>query len=408
MRPFIAMITVPLLVAATVVSGNTTPVPAPQEGSVSKGNNQFAADLYAQLRNEGGNLFFSPASISTAFAMAYAGSRGQTAQQIARVLHFEEPPDKLNADFARLLAGWNSGAKEQGYQLAVANAFWGQQGYPFSPAFNHLLQTSYGAGMHEVNFRDSEAARAAINRWVEQQTQDKIKDLIPPRGVGPATVLVLTNAVYFKAAWDHQFREAATRPEPFRLQGGKTADVPMMHQLAEFRYLKGDAFAALEMTYAQEMFSMIVFLPDPTDGLEAFEKSFTADHLEAWARQLGGASRTDVLVSLPKFKMTEEISLPTVLSRMGMPLAFSGQADFSAMNDGKEPLFITAAYHKAYVDVNEKGTEAAAATGIAVGRAALPRQIPTFKADHPFVFVIRDNHSGSVLFMGRVVNPNGK
>ena len=290
----------------------------------------------------------------------------------------------------------------------MANAFWGQQGYQFSPAFNHLLQTNYGAAMHEVNFHDSQAARAVINRWVEHQTQEKIKDLIPPDGVGPATVLVLTNAVYFKAAWDRQFGEAATRPEPFHLPDGKTADVPMMHQMAEFRYFKDDAFAALEMTYAHEMFSMIAFLPDQPDGLEAFEKSLTADHLDAWARQIERASRTDVLVSLPKFKMTEEMSLSAVLSRMGMPLAFSAQADFSAMNDGKEPLFITAAYHKAYVDVNEKGTEAAAATGLVIGRAALPRQVPTFKADHPFLFIIRDNRSGSILFMGRVANPNGQ
>lgn len=393
----------PILVMIGGARGNTAPQPAVKVRFLSAGIDQFAADLYAQLAAEKGNIFFSPASISTAFGMAYAGARGQTAQQIARVLHFEQAPDRLNAEFATLLAGWKRGGDK--YQLAVANAFWGQQGYSFSPVFSRDLQSVYGAAMHEVDFHNPPAAREAINGWVQQQTRDKVKDLIPPDGVDSSTVLALTNAVYFKAAWDAQFLETATRPEPFHLSDGSSPNVPMMHQMGGFRCFKGEDFAALEMTYADRAFSMIAFLPDRPDGLEEFERSLTAKNLELWARKIDKAGRIDVQVSFPKFKMTEQISLPSVLSHMGMPLAFSRGADFSGINDGREPLVITAAFHKAYVDVNEKGTEAAAASGIAVGRAALLRQPPAFKADHPFVFLIRDNRSESVLFMGRVTDP---
>ena len=395
------------LLSTTIALANTPKPPTVPENSVVIDSNRFALDFYQHVRQNTGNLFFSPTSISTAFAMAYAGAKGETAQQMAKVLHFDQPAEQVNQNFAKLLAGWNSGGKEHGFELDLANAMWGQKGYPFQPSFNQALQTNFGSEIRVVDFAKSQEARKTINDWVAQKTQNKIQDLMPPESIDASTRLVLADAIYFKAHWDKEFHESATQPGEFRVTGDKTTQAPMMRQMSEFRYLTGDNFAALEMTYSDDAFSMIAFLPDNPDGLPEFEKSLTADKLLGWVDQIGKKSAQDVRVTFPKFKITEELKLNDTLSAMGMPLAFSGQADFSGMNGGHEPLCITAAIHKAYVNVDEKGTEAAAATGIAVGRAALPAQVDEFKADHPFFFVIRDNRSGGLLFMGRIVNPNG-
>jgi len=392
-----------MLIVAT--SAGATPPPATaQENPVSQGINQFGLDLYQKLAAAKGNVFFSPASISTAMAMAYAGAKGQTAGQIAAVMHFDQSPDKLNADFAQMLRAWNAGKKD--YQLAVANAMWGQQGYPFLPSFNDLLQHDYGASIREVDFARSEEARQTINKWVEQQTKGKITELIPSGGVNAMTRLVLTNAIYFKAAWDHPFQPRMTHPMPFHQSSGQTTPVPMMSQSAGFRYWKGPDFAALDMPYAHDQLSMLVFLPEAADGLPQLEKSLTPQKLQGWTDQLLRQRASEVRVSFPKFKMTQEVALAGMLSQMGMPLAFSGQADYSGMNAGTERISIGEVFHKAYVDVNEEGTEAAAATGIVMQATAMPFAPAVFVADHPFLFVIRDNHSGSILFMGRVENPN--
>lgn len=405
---YVCAVSVLLSVALAGSARATTPtVPTMPENPVVIDSNQFAVDFYQHVRQHDGNLFFSPTSISTVLAMAYAGAKGQTAEQMAKVLHFKEPAGQVNQEFAKLIAGWNAGSKEHNFQLDVANAMWGQKGYPFQPAFNQTLQANFGAAIRLVDFGQSQQARKTINDWVAQQTQQKIQDLMPPDSIAGDTRLVLTNAIYFKAHWDKEFHEGVTQPGEFHVTGDKTTQVPMMRQMEEFRYLKGDGFAALEMTYADNSFSMITLLPDKTDGLADFEKSLTAEKLLGWIDQMGTKSAQDVQVLFPKFKITEELKLNDTLSEMGMPLAFSGQADFSGMNGGREPLCITAAIHKAYVNVDEKGTEAAAATGIAVGRAALIAHMAQFKADHPFLFVIRDNRSGGLLFMGRIVNPNG-
>ena len=395
-----------LLAGLAAAAASDANAPAPQGPHVADSINQFAIHFYTQVRGQEGNLFFSPASISTALAMVYSGAGGQTAQQIAQVLHFDGPPPKVNAEFAALLARWNSAAGAHHYQLSVANALWGRQGYPFAAPFQQSLQANYGAAMHVVDFRQSEAARQTINRWVESQTQDKIKDLLPAGSVGPATRLVLANAIYFKAPWDLQFSPSATRLQPFHLADSKSESVPMMHQVASFPYLKATGFSALQMTYADASFSMIVLLPDRADGLAALEESLTSEKLDQWTQELA-KSRRMVRVSFPKFTVTQAIDLTSDLKVMGMPLAFSRSADFSPMNDGKEPLWIDRAIHKAFVDVNEQGTEAAAATAITMrAAAALPQNVAEFTADHPFLFVIRDSQSGSILFMGRVVNPS--
>jgi serpin B len=376
-----------------------------QESTMASGTNTFGVDLYRKLAERPGNLFFSPASISTAFGMAYAGAKGQTAQETAKVFRFDPSPRQVGAQTARLLKQWNAPGEDRGYQLAVANALWGQQGYPFLPAFTTQLQTDWGADLHTVNFKQTEAARETINQWVEKQTQDKIKDLIPSGGIDASVRMVLTNAVYFKAAWDEQFQPRATQPAAFNLADGKTVQVPMMHQMAIFAYLKGDGFAALGMNYARGKLSMIVFLPDKADGLGEFEKSLSDQKLAGWIDGLRKGRSTEVRVSFPKFKMTEELQLSRELSKMGMSHAFGPGADFSAMNGGGEPLSLGEAFHKAYVDLNEEGTEAAAATAIGIRATAMPALGATFTADHPFFFVIRDNESGTILFIGRVVNP---
>jgi serpin B len=369
--------------------------------AVVKGNNEFAFDLYARLRARDGNLFFSPNSISTALAMTSAGARGDTADEMAKALHFTLPPDRLHPAFAALLKALNAEGQKRGYQLSVANALWGQKGEGFKPDFLKLAKDDYGAGLKEVDFaHDTEAARKEINAWVERQTQDRIKDLLQPGVLDPLTRLVLTNAVYFKGDWSSPFKKDLTREEPFLTGGGKV-QAPLMHQSARFKYLDAGALQVLEMPYVGKDLSMVVLLPKKADGLAELEKSLTADKLAGW---LGQAREEEVEVGLPKFQATSEFSLKDQLAALGMKKAFvPGAADFSGMN-GRDDLYITAVVHKAFVDVNEQGTEAAAATGVVVGLRATPVR-PVFRADHPFVFLIRDTRNDSVLFLGRLVNP---
>jgi serpin B len=366
-----------------------------------KGNNAFAFDLYDQLRAKDGNVFFSPYSISTALAMTYAGARGDTAAEMAKALYFTLGPDELHRAEAALLAGLNGGGKPRGYQLSIANALWGQQGYGFKEGFLKLTQASYGAGLREVDFASNpEAARQTINAWVEKETKDKIKDLFPKGVLNNLTRLVLTNAIYFKGDWASQFKKDQTRDEEFQT-GADKVKAPMMHQMARFKYLDADGVQALELPYAGKELSMVVLLPKKTDGLAELEKMLSADKVAGW---LGKLREQEVIVALPKFKTTCEYSLNGPLAALGMKKAFGPTADFSGMNGRKDDLYIQAVVHKAFVDVNEEGTEAAGATGIAVGVKALPVR-REFRADHPFVFLIRDTRNDSILFLGRVVNP---
>ena len=370
--------------------------------AVVQGNNVFALDLYGRLRQQDGNLFFSPYSISDALAMTYAGARGQTAEQMATTLHFGLPPQRLHPAFGELIRHLNAGGKDRKYQLSVANALWGQKGYTFLPDFLRLTQDVYQGGLKEVDFVKTEAARKAINAWVEEQTKDKIKDLIPEGALASDTRLVLTNAIYFKSAWAEAFPEGATKKEDFHLGGGNKVQVPLMHTNEALRYRDGGTFQALELPYQSRQLSMIVLLPKKADGLAELEKDLTSARLDEWLKAM---KVHQVNVTLPKFKFSAEFSLKDVLAAMGMPLAFSKRADFSGMTT-REQLYIDKVLHKAFVDVNEKGTEAAAATGVVMSlRLAPPQPQLVFKADHPFIFLIRDNHSGSILFLGRLANP---
>jgi serpin B len=394
--------------AAAATSVAQAPMALPADAAkVAQDANAFAHELYAKLAQRDGNLFFSPYSISTALAMTYAGARGETAQQMATTLHFTLNPDRLHPAFAALMRVENATGKQRGYQLAVANALWGQSGYVFQPGFLELTRKNYGAGLREVDFAgEPEAARRAINAWVEKETQEKIKDLLKQGMVHKDLRLVLTNAIYFKSAWLHSFGERATRKEDFFVRADSKVAADMMQRTGDYSFYEDKELQLLDMPYERRDLSFIALLPRAKNGLAALEKNLTAATVDGWVK----ACKTyRVDVKFPKFKMTREFDLKKTLEDMGMPLAFSLGADFSGIST-EQRLKIGFVQHKAFIDLNEKGTEAAAATAVGIEFTSAPPPPPfkaVFHADHPFVFMIRDNRTGSILFMGRVVNPAG-
>lgn len=399
------------ITAALVATGSRAAEPSAKK-PVAEGNTQFALELYGKLSAQKGNLFLSPFSISTALGMTSTGAKGKTLDEMNQTLHFPADQAETNAGFASIMKTLNNEsvpAAKRGYELSVANALWGQKGANWLPTFLETTGKNYGAGLREVDFEGAtEASRKTINRWVEQQTHDKIKDLLQEGVLKPDTQLVLTNAIYFKGSWALEFNKKATKDEPFFVDGAKEAKVPTMHISSSNRYHEEAGFQALELPYKGKDLSMVIFLPKTKDGLAAFEKTLSAAKLNEWLGKL--RFEETVVVSLPKFKMTSEFSLAKTLSAMGMNLLFSDGADLSGMN-GKGGLYVSDAIHKAFVDVNEEGTEAAAATAIVVRPTSAridPKPIPVFKADHPFFFAIRDNRTGSVLFVGRVTDPTAK
>ncbi len=385
----------------------------PGMSTSATGQDAFATDLYARVRGQKGNVFFSPYSISTALTMAWAGTGGQTAQEMAVVLHLPAAKAADRAATIRTAAAIQKQFTAAGgskFQLNVANALWGQRGYPFKAAYLRTVRDSFDGGLETVDFRDEPVARRTINKWVEVQTKDKIKDLIGPNVLVPSTRLVLTNAIYFKAAWASQFKVAATKKAPFHLDADKTVDADMMNQtIGGIGYAEADGVRLLELPYEGRGVSMVILLPVKQDGLANLEQSLTADKLAGWLGKLQGRL---VHVSMPKFKTTTPVvSLRPTLQAMGMSRAFDAkQADFSGMSDSTtEPLYIGDVIHKAFVDMNEEGTEAAAATAT-VGLAGAhpmppPPQPIDFIADHPFVYLIRDKKTGDILFLGRLADP---
>ncbi|MCX6355409.1 MAG: serpin family protein [Candidatus Aureabacteria bacterium] len=370
--------------------------------AVVEGNTSFALDLYGRLRKEEGNLFLSPYSISTALAMTYAGARGETEKQMAKVLRLPLEQKQLHLAFSELQNKLNEDGKKGAYELSVANALWGQKGYPFLKDFLAMIKNSYGGGLNEVDFiKATESARTTINTWIEKKTNNKIKEIIAPGVLNDLTRLVLTNAIYFKGKWATQFEKKNTKEAPFILADGKKVNIPMMYQKSDFRYMEKEGCQILELPYKGDALSMLLLLPGKTDGLPALESRLVRDGPGGWLASMQG--KREVVVYLPKFTMTKEFMLADVLRAMGMTDAFSlPPADFSGMT-GKKDLFISAVIHKAFVDVNEEGTEAAAATAVVMRASSV--QMTVFRADHPFLFLIRDNRSGSILFIGRVVNP---
>ncbi|WP_433936031.1 serpin family protein [Sorangium cellulosum] len=381
----------------------------PAPGAFADANAAFAQRLYGKLAATTGKLFFSPASISTALAMTYAGARGETAAQMAKTLEFTLAPEALHPAFGGLVKELTQATGPKAPELRIANRLWGQAGLPIEPAFQSTTEQHYGAGIELVDFkRAHEQARARINQWVEQQTNAKIKDLMPPNSVTALTRLVLTNAIYFKGKWATPFDKKATKNEPFTVKPGAAPAVPMMRKTLQAKLGKTADAAVLELAYEaqnpERPLAMVVILPTQVDGLPQVEQRLSAGQLKGYVDALEPA-RVDV--ALPRFKMTAEFELSKALIELGMPLAFDDvKADFSGITRA-EPLFISQVRHKAFVEVNEEGTEAAAATGVAMATRAAPAPPEVFRADHPFAFLIRDVATGAVLFMGRVTDPRG-
>ena len=385
-------------------------VPGDDLQSLVAGNNAFAFDLYHALQAEADNLFFSPYSVSTALAMTYAGARGETARQMADTLHFTLSQDRLHSAFNALdlqIApdgeDEDAGAEEKDFTLNVANSLWGQQDYAFLPEFIDLLAENYGAGMRLVNFADSEPTRKTINDWVSEQTEDRIKDLIPQGAITSYTRLVLANAIYFDASWLHPFDEALTREGTFNLLDGGQVSVPMMaaSEPMGLLYARGTGYQAVDLPYVGDRASMTIIVPD-SGNFADFEAALNADQVEAILTSL---ERKSVALTLPKFSYELNVSMKDTLEDMGMPDAVTcGIADFSGM-DGARELCITGVFHKAFVAVDEAGTEAAAATAVVMGRTSMPMIDVELTVDRPFIYLIRDTETGSILFLGRVLAP---
>jgi serine protease inhibitor len=368
---------------------------------VVEGNNKFAIELYQKLQCQQGNLFLSPYSISTALAMTYAGARGRTAEQMEKTLNF--PVDEqFHKTFGEIIKQLNASGQKGAFELVVANALWGQKDYKFLADYLALVKADYDGNLEQVDFKtQTEDARKTINAWVENKTRDKIKDLIKPGSLNSLTRLVLTNAIYFKGKWASQFKPDQTQESLFILLSGEKVNVPMMQQKERFGYAEVNDIQLLELPYKGNDLSMVVLLPRKIDGVKELEKQLNADNLAGW---VGKIHKREVHVFFPRFKMTSQFGLAQILGEMGMTDAFLEKADFSGMT-GNRDLFISAVVHKAYVDVNEEGTEAAAATGVVMRVTSVEMPPPVFRADHPFIFLIRDNHTGSILFLGRVESP---
>ena len=376
--------------------------------AVVGGNNAFAFDLFSRLGGGGagseqkGNLFISPFSISAALAMTWAGARGETETQMTKVLRFPLPRERQHAAFALLLDRVARAGGRPRCTISTANALWGQKGLGFQDEFLKKTRDCYGAGFNEVDFRrDVEAARLRINDWVKGETAGKIKELIARETLTPATCLVLTNAVHFKADWKFRFDAAKTVSAPFRISAGKEVTLPLMTQKGRFRYVHGEGMQAVEMPYAGGTLSMVVLLPDDPDGLDVLERSLSAVEFD---RVLASMREREISLSLPRFALASNNDIAKTLAGMGMPAPFSGTADFSGIT-ASEKLFISHILHQACIDVYEAGAEAAAATAVVMEKMSLPEPPPSFRADHPFLFAIRHVETGAILFLGRLVDP---
>jgi len=367
--------------------------------------NQFGFDLFQQLRQQQGNLFFSPYSIQSALAMTATGARGDTAQQMTKVLHI---PDDV-ARFAGMEQGLMSSLLNQpkGYDIRIANALWGQNKHPFIPEFISLVQRSFRAEGRTMDFtKEPDQSRLTINAWVETQTNDRIKDLLPSGSITPLTKLVLTNAIYFKGTWLTPFNKNFTKPLDFSLTADQNIKTDMMYRSGQMAYVENNDLQVVELPYEGGRLSMIVVLPKKKDGLGDVEAMLTAEKLNSW---ITGMKPVKVNLTYPKIKTTYSATLNDPLSLMGMVNAFKqDKADFSGM-DGTRELSISAVIHKAFCEINEEGTEAAAATGVVMrAKSAAPINQPPpveFKADHPYLYLIRDTQTGSLLFLGRVADP---
>lgn len=376
--------------------------------TLAKNNSAFAIDLLRVIPDKG-NVFYSPHSISTALAMTYAGAAGTTKEQMREVLHYAQHDAELNAAFNTLdqkLESRGQGARAsdgQPFRLRLANAVWAQRGEFFLPTYLDTLAQDYGAGVSLLDFvSDTEGSRRTINAWVAKRTEERIPSLLPEGVLNRDTRLVLTNAVYFNAAWAEPFDHSKTKDGPFTRADESIVTVPLMHGMISGRYAETIDYQAAEIPYDGGQVAMLAILPK-AQKLEAFEPSLDAEKLAEIVGSFQGEAKLDL--TLPRFQIRTPLALAEVLNRMGMPAAFTpGQADFSKM-DGSRELYLQNVVHEAFVNVNEEGTEAAAATAVIVGRTSMP-EVHTFEATRPFLFLVRDIETGAVVFLGRVTDPS--
>jgi serpin B len=384
--------------------------PLEELAELAAGNSAFALDLYQQLASQEGNLFYSPYSISSALAMTYAGAEGNTAEEMAAVLHFLENEDQLHAGFNALdqylegLAEMDI-PEDQGdpFQLNIANSIWGQKDFSFEEQFLNTLAVNYGAGLRLLDYIQApEESRQTINQWVSDQTKKKIQDLIPEGAITTDTRLVLSNAIYFKATWMETFEESLTEDSIFYGLDGEEIDVEMMStgSDASYAYYQGDGFQVVALPYVGGQVSMLVIIPDEGTFKE-FEAGFSSEQLDEIVSKM---TYSPIALKFPKFEFESEISLAQTLAAMGMPEAVSTAADFSGMTGDKD-LFISDVFHKAFVGVDEEGTEAAAATAVIMSLTSAPMDPLQLTVDRPFLFAIREHQTNSILFMGRLVSP---
>lgn len=367
-------------------------------------NNDFGIELYHRLRTQPGNIFFSPYSISTALAMVSTGARNQTEAQMLKCLHLgadQQRNTTLHRDMMTFLLH-----KPKGYDIRIANALWGQSAHPFKADFVTGLQHSFRAEGRTLDFAgEAEQSRTIINQWVEAQTNQRIKDLLPSGSINGLTRLVLTNAIYFKGTWQTPFSNSATRPADFFIKSDDKVKAEMMARTASMRYSENELFQALELPYAGDRLSMVIMLPRKRNNLAEAELQLNSGMVSQLVQKM---TSPKVILSLPRIKTTYEKPLKSTLMSMGMTDAFSaGKADLSGI-DGTRELAISEVYHKAFCEINEEGTEAAAATGAVIAMSSAPSNQPPpveFKADHPYLYLIRDRQNGSILFMGRVADP---
>lgn len=368
---------------------------------VVNANNKFAFDLYTELdKSQDGNIFYSPYSVSAALAMTYEGAKGQTADEMKSVFHFPES-NTLRPNFAAIYNDINQGSNT--YELRTGNALWVQQDYPFLEDYTNRVEKYYGGKAANLDFKtETEKSRQTINSFIEEQTNNKIKDLLPPGSLSALTRLILTNAIYFKGTWEWEFEKSDTRDQDFKITPTNVVKTPMMYMdpdKARFNYVDIGDLQILELPYKGEKISMLILLP--TEDLNSIEPSLTAEKLSEYKTKIQ-ETKLDAIY-LPKFEFDTKYTLNENLKALGMSTAFDpNNADFSGMTES-EKIWIDFVIHQAYVKVDEKGTEAAAATAVGMIGSAMPRNV--FRADHPFIFIIQEKETGNILFMGRMSNP---
>ncbi len=388
---------------------NTSPVSSAEDQSkLVADNTGFAFDLYKLLKARPGNLFLSPYSISSALAISQVGARGQTLAQMNQALHFSLPFEALHPTFNALQLSLNQrekndrDASKKDFTLKTVNALWGEKTYTFKPEYLDFLAENYGLGLRLVDFKENfEASRQAINRWVTNETEQRIKDLFPSNSFDKFTTLVVANAIYFNADWKTHFPSRNTKPGDFTLLDGNKIQVPMMSIGEKFNYIQGSNYQAVELPYEGDKLSMLIVVPDAGKFSEV-ENAFNAGEL---GKVRNGTIPPEVKLQMPKFTFESSLNLEVPLKNLGMTDAFNKEiADFSGM-DGTRYIYISQVEHKTFIKVNEKGTEAAAATGVQFKNVSNPIRIVDLKIDRPFIFFILDKQSGALLFMGRLVDP---